>query len=926
MARAVVLVAITALAAPAQQYTISTYAGGSPVPTPVLGVDATVLSPSGVTADGAGNVYFSAGNCVFKLDPKGIMTVVAGNSRAGYSGDGGPATSAQLYSPSGLALDAAGNLYIADSANNAVRAVSAAGVITTFAGNGVPGFQPFSGDGGPATAAQLYQPEAVAVDAAGNVYIADYGNSRIRKVTKAGIINTVAGGGNDGFGGSQGCSGDGGPATAALLDSPLGVAVDATGNLYISDCNVVQKVSTAGVITAIAGGGSNLSDGIAATAAQLGTGGLAVDANGNLYIADSGWERIRVVSPAGIINTIAGNGTHGFSGDGGSATAAELSAPADVAADAAGNVYIADTGNYRIRKVSDGIITTIAGNGSMQYIGDNGPALNAQLSGPMVSATDSSGNLYILDSGRVRKISAGGIIATVAGNGSPAYSGDGGPATAAGISPGGAALDAAGNLYITDSANNRIRKVSADGTISTIAGTGVAGFSGDGGPAAAAQLSGPGGIAIDTAGNIYFGDSLVTAPPTICPFCIGFARPRPHGSGPGQGGGDTRVRKISPDGTIATVAGIGVLGSFGDGGAAANAQITAGPIALDAKGNLYFSDSGVRIRTVTATGVINTFAGTGVAGFSGDGGPATAAQLNGAGGIAIDGSGNSYITDTGNERVRMITAGGEIVTIAGNGSLGYTGDGAPAILGKLFSPTGVAADAAGNVYFGDVGNGAVRRLTPANPPCSFSVSPSSLAAPAEGGSVSLQITTSDGCAWAVTNLPPWVTLSAPAYGLGSAQVGFTVGQNSQGYLSAQIAVANTAVVITQLSSNIGVNPNGVTNGAYYTAPVAAGSIATIWGSFPVPSPVSPPGPVYPTGVGGLSLQFGGVAAPLFYVSASFINAQIPWEVAGQSQPTVTLFAGGQPFAPQPFTLATFAPAIFTPSGLGSGQGLILDTS
>jgi hypothetical protein len=249
----------------AQQYVISTIAGGVPPPTPIAGVQASIGFPQGIAVDNAGNTYFTALNCVFKLDSNGVMTRVAGNSRPGYSGDGGPATSAQLSEDAyGVAVDASGNIYIADYENNRIRKVSAAGIITTVAGNGSAGY---SGDGGPATSAQLDLPSGVAVDATGNLYIADTFNSRIRKVSAAGIITTVAGNGSIGY------SGDSSPATSARLSYPLGVAVDATGNLYIADSynHRIRKVSAAGIITTVAGNGSPgyHGDGGPATSAQL---------------------------------------------------------------------------------------------------------------------------------------------------------------------------------------------------------------------------------------------------------------------------------------------------------------------------------------------------------------------------------------------------------------------------------------------------------------------------------------------------------------------------------------------------------------------------------------------------------------------------------------------------------------------------------
>jgi sugar lactone lactonase YvrE len=278
----------------------------------------------------------------------GTITTVAGNGTPGFSGDGGPATNARLAYPTGVAVDAAGNLYIADRLNSRVRKVSTSGTITTVAGDGSAGF---SGDGGPATNAQLAGPYGVAVDAAGNLYIADFQNSRVRKVSTSGTITTVAGDGSFGF------SGDGGPATNAQLAGPNGVAVDAAGNLYIADINNhrVRKVSTSGTITTVAGNGTPgfSGDGGPATNARLRPPtGVAVDAAGNLYIADIFNQRVRKVSTSGTITTVAGTGIYGFSGDGGPATNARLAYPSGVAVDAAGNLYIADQNNHRVRKVA----------------------------------------------------------------------------------------------------------------------------------------------------------------------------------------------------------------------------------------------------------------------------------------------------------------------------------------------------------------------------------------------------------------------------------------------------------------------------------------------------------------------------------------------------------------------------------------------
>ncbi len=332
----------------------------------------------------------------------GTITTVAGNGSGGFSGDGGPANAAQLHTPRGVAVDAAGIIYIADQENNRIRKVTTDSVIDTVAGNGAPGF---GGDLGPAKLAQLWLPAGVSVDAAGNLYIVDQGNSRIRKVTTTGLIGTVAGNGTPGFGG------DGGSAASAQLNRPSG---------------------------------------------------LAVASNGNIYIADHDNHRVRKLTPGGVITTAAGNGTAGFNADGIAATLAKLDSPSGVAVDASGNLYIADSGNDRIRKVTAaGVISTVVGTGEPGFGGDGGQAASAQLNTPTGVAVDTGGNLYIVDSGnnRIRKVTVAGVISTIAGSGSSGTCGTGGPATQAQLSPYGVAVDPAGNVFIADPGNNRISMV-----------------------------------------------------------------------------------------------------------------------------------------------------------------------------------------------------------------------------------------------------------------------------------------------------------------------------------------------------------------------------------------------------------------------------------------------------------------------------------
>jgi trimeric autotransporter adhesin len=707
----------------AQQYVISTVAGGGPPLMAASGDAGPIGSPLRLATDAAGSVYFTSFNSVFKLDRSGTLTRVAGTSKLGYSGDGGPAASARLQvvvgpsnvaRPGGLAVDSAGNLFIADTGNHSIRRVSPSGIIATVAGNSSIGY---SGDGGPATRAQLRDPTDVAVDGSGNLFIADTGNHRIRRVSTDGIITTLAGTGSYGF------SGDDGPANNAQLCQPSGVAMDTAGDLFIADsCNSrIRKVSPTAIITTVAGGGlrnafSGSGDGGPATSALLWyPAGVALDHRGNVFIADTGNHRIRKVTSNGTITTVAGTGTASgtaslsFSGDGGPATSAQLSVwPSSVAVDGEGNLFIADTGNRRIRRVSTaGIITTVAGDGTLgnSFSGDGGPATDARLhlgelySGIHSSVTvDGEGNLFIADAGnnRIRRVAPSGIITTLAGNGTKGFSGDGGAATSAHLNgPQGVAVDGAGNLFIADTGNNRVRTVSPAGIVTTLAGDGTSGFSGDGGPATSAQLKEPSSLAMDGAGNLFIADTL-----------------------------NQRIRRVSPSGIITTMAGGGTLhGSSGDSGPATSAQLNhPTAVAVDSAGNLFIADSSAyRIRRVSPSGIITTVAGGGaLPNASADGGPATDAALFFPTGMSIDRAGNLFIAtsslENGNntERIRKVSTDGIITTVAGTGSYGFSGDGGPATDAELNAPSGLAVDGAGNVYIADGGNHVVRILRPAN--------------------------------------------------------------------------------------------------------------------------------------------------------------------------------------------------------------------
>ena len=622
-----------------------------------------------------------------------MLTRIAGTGRYGSSGDGGAAVNAQLQYPDGIAVDSAGNIYFTDRDADVIRKISVNGTISTFAGTGTIGS---AGDGGPAANALLSGPTGLTFDSAGNLYIADTGNNKIRRISPDGTITTVAGTGEFGY------TGNGGSARDAQLSGPEGVAVDAAGTIYIADTfnNLIRRITPDGIINNFAGNGfpgySGDNGPAEASAIFLPT-DVALDRQGNLYIADLGTIRVRKVT-SGIISTIAGSSKSTEPLDGAPAVAVRLTGPTGVAVDSNGNVYFAEgsigsgsgrnLGDFKIWKVTpDGIISTAAGNGLNSFSGDNGTAARAQVNGPAGLALDAAGNLYFADTAnnRVRKISPDGSIVTVAGIGTAAFAGDFGPAASAALNaPMGVALDPDGNLYIADTGNNRVRFINAAGMIYTVAGNGNAAFFGDGAVAYNASLHAPQSVAVDTAYNLYIADTQ-----------------------------DHRIRKVGVDGIIDTIVGRG-QGFGGDGGPSSLALLNLpSSITLDAAGNMYIADQGNnRIRKASVVGIITTVAGNDGFGTLGDGGPATSAQLKAPQGVAVDRAGNLYISDAGQDRIRRVATDGTISTIAGNGRCCYSSDGVTATLTPINSPSGIAVAPAGNIYFSDTGNNAIRQLQP----------------------------------------------------------------------------------------------------------------------------------------------------------------------------------------------------------------------
>jgi sugar lactone lactonase YvrE len=670
---------------------ISTYAGGS-IGDNGPATSAFMETPYATALDVAGNIYIADydHHRIRKVDGvTGIITTIAGTGDPFSLGDNGPALNASIGFPTSIAVDANGNVYFSDKVYGKVRKITAStGIITTVAGTGTSGY---SGDNGPAANAQLSLPASIAIDAAGNILICDQGNHRIRKVTPGGNITTVVGTGTLGF------AGDGGPAISAQLSSPSGIAVGSNGTVYIADGQNfrIRKVDSNNIITTIAGTGVSLGDGDGGPALSATFNvpyKVAVDNNGNVYVADitlsmSGggtYNKIRKINTSGIIITVVGNAISGYSGDGGPAVNAAIGASPGVAVDGAGNIFISDQANRRVRKVnvSTGIINTIAGRTYFSASGDGGPAVDARVFVADI-ALYPNGDMLIADGrSRIRKITKStGIITTIAGNDDVTSTGDNGPAANATLLlPLWIALSPTGTIYFCE--YNRIRKISTNGTITTIAGNGTPGFSGDNGPAVNALLNYPSGLFVDASENIYFADTE-----------------------------NHRVRKIDAAGIITTIAGTGTPGFNGDMMAPTSARLNYPRcVALDAAGMIYISDfQNRRIRKLSFHGdpvnttLITTICGTGAIATSGDGGPADLAAMTGASRMIFDANGSMYISAG---YVRKIQ-GGNIYPVAGYGT---GGDGQLALNAEVRTPIGMALDSKGVLFIAESGKDRIRKV------------------------------------------------------------------------------------------------------------------------------------------------------------------------------------------------------------------------
>lgn len=580
--------------------------------------------PNDVARDSVGNLYVAdrVNNTIRKITFLGVTTFAGTPGQRG-SADG-VGSAARFAAPTGIVVDSADNVYVADSSNHTIRKITPAGVVSTLAGG--PSFGSADGTG---SAARFKFPNRIAIDASGNLYVADTSNHTIRKVTAAGVVTTVAGtagqlGSVDGTG------------SAARFKLPAGIATDATGNLYVSDTNnhTIRKITPAGVVSTLAGtaGVSGSADGTGGAAQFTFPRGLATDPAGNVYVASR--NAIRRITPAGEVSTFAGMSTQIGSVDG-SGNAARFSAPFGISIDATGNAYVADTDNNTIRKItSTALVTTVAGAAAQADTVD-GTGKAARLYDPNGIATDSAGNVYVAESygNTIRKITPAGVVSTLAGLALQTGAEDGSGTAARFSYPIGVATDSAANVYVADNSNGTIRKITAAGVVSTLAGT-PGQFGSMDGSGSAARFDTLKDVAADALGNVYAIDIYA-------------------------------IRKITPDGVVSTLAGVATQSGSTDGSGSAALFSNPQGLATDSAGNVYVADtSNHTIRKITPAGVVSTLAGTaGMLGFV-DGNSSTA-RFNNPNDIAVDSAGNIYVAEPANDAIRQIAPDGTVTTVAG---------------------------------------------------------------------------------------------------------------------------------------------------------------------------------------------------------------------------------------------------------------------
>ena len=702
--------------------------------------DACFSGPSDIALDNNGNMFVADlfNNCIRKVDSNGVVSTLAGNKLQGSADGIGSGNAPSFNSPFGVTVDTSGNIFIVDFENNRIRKIAPDGVVSTLAGSGKAGFADGTGAN-----ASFYAPNDITSDTSGNLFVADSYNQRIRKIViSTGVVTTIAGNGVYGYVDGAGIS--------ASFKNPYGIGIDRSGNLFIADTDnhrIRKIIISTGVVSTVAGSGSVGSVNATSTSASFYYPyGVAADISGNLFVADC-WNHVirKIVLSSGVVSTLAGNVVGGFAD--GSATVARFTYPYGVAVDTAGNVYVADKQNGRIRKVtSAGVVSSIAGNSQQSWV--DGVGSNASFYFPSKLALDTDGNLIVTDwyNHKIRKVTLDGVVTTLAGNVRGFADGVSTGSIPSFFFPSGIAIDTSGNIIVGDQQNHRIRKVTPNGVVTTIAGSGAASFIN--GTGSSATFNVPYGVAVDNSGNIFVADNYnhsirkITAGGVVTTLAGGGS------TTPGIGGGafldgtgtsasfsatsgvivdtngnlfvaDTlnhRIRKIViSTGVVTTLAGSG-SSTFADGTGSGASFSWPIAFALDASGNLFVTDTyNNRIRRIViSSGVVTTIAGS-TQGFSD--GTGTGALFYGPTGIAIDSSGNLIVADQFNNRIRkisfpngVIANGGVVTTIAGGGNTSFTdGIGAAASFRR---PSGVAIDTSGNIIIGDQQNNRIRKITP----------------------------------------------------------------------------------------------------------------------------------------------------------------------------------------------------------------------
>lgn len=634
----------------------------------------------GLAVDNLGNLNFGDIHSVRKIDKE--TGIVDSSLSMPIPVVDGPIQQLDQDSPGNMIFDKSGNMYFLDSTRHRIcKTNHLTGMISIVAGTGIGGF---SGDGEKATKAQLNSPSRFALDSQNNLFIAEHKNHRIRRVDNiTGIITTVAGNGTDADNGAENFNIDNLSADKSRLKGPSAIALDANDNIYFADYNLLRKIDKkTNILTTIVKFYHDFPDIL----------DLAIDSKGNVYAVDAHENHIyRIDKITGVFSIVSGEGEENKADDGGPAINSQLNDPSDIVFDNLGNLYIADTQNNRIRKVdaSSGKISTVAGTGKETVSRDGIPATESNLGYPRSIALDSGGNLYIAGTSdfRIRLVDKQtGIISTIAGTDVPGYNGDNISAKVAQVGfPTWLALDHQDNLYFCDQSNRRIRRIEKKtGLISTVIGDGNFELNPNGTHLNQVKIGDIYGLGFDKLGNLYFSEA-------------------------------NYIRKIDKTTTILSqISGNGFHGFGGDGGHSSKSQISfPGKPVFDSLGNLFFSDGlNSRIRRIDAsTGVITTIAGTGVAGYSGDGGPATLAKLQAISSLAFDPFGNLYLTESFSHRIRKIDhKTGIISTVVGTGKRRFTGDGISAKESALNRPVAIAFDREDNLYIAEQGNHQIRKV------------------------------------------------------------------------------------------------------------------------------------------------------------------------------------------------------------------------